>query len=235
MLATLAKMWTSSSTVPTTSAKGRIINISAAKGDEPWHLGMNIQDSSRVGQHDVMFLLFLLAEVTLWSHPTICLFQEAMSRGIAKAASEPIALLDEKNVQKIPQVSRHVAKPTNKHANCEEKHENSQLLHLVFPPCRKFGSTMQFLHILNIFEYMNVCFCLICSNLGASSWALPRDLAHDSSKGSTLFNAAHLGSMDTDTSYIPCLSAGLTFPDVQILLEKKCWEQWKRDNQIGWV
>ena len=64
----------------------------------------------------------------------ICLFQEARSRGIAKAASEPIALLDEKNVQKIPQVSRNVAKPTNKHANCEETNEKFTVTSLSFRP-----------------------------------------------------------------------------------------------------
>lgn len=102
----------------------------------------------------------------------ICLFQEARSRGIAKAASEPIAPLDEKNVQKIPQVSRHVAKPTNKHANCEETNEKFTVTSLSFRPMSEIWH--YYAMPIHYWTYwIDVDFCLICSpKIGASSWAL---------------------------------------------------------------
>ena len=110
------------------TAKGRIINISAAKGDEPDFLGtFQVELESRWQKktiinfkHTNWWCEVLLVPV-VWSYnikvtyyvsiffsmssSNICLFQEATSPGRAAAAWELIALLDEKNRQKIPQVS----------------------------------------------------------------------------------------------------------------------------------
>ncbi len=141
------------------------------------------------------------------SSSNICLFQEATSPGRAAAAWELIALLDEKNRQKIPQVSTEqrdtqIAKRTMK--------------------C--IATSLSFGPIF--FEFGTIFPQNLGANnsLGSQVVFSPRDLEHDTSNGGTRFNASHLGDTSSCFGWLsPCIFKHAL----------KCWEQHK--GQQNWM